>query len=445
MKKQILTTISLIAISATLFAQKAKEEMMIFMEDGLVKWESKDKGVKFRVGGRVAVDGAYYIDDKTDRSSGFTLSEARLRIFSTFANNFDTKFDIDFAGNKVSIKDLYLRYHVGNNGIIYAGNYAEPFSASNIESTGSMSLMFKSPTIDAMGTGRALGISYRCFGDRYWGEIGAFSEKLSSQRSEGDKGWSLSTRMLFRHTPEDSDFGFHLGGSFNFRKPDANGFENGKDDHNRIYNVNSSLESVVDETNFLNASIYNADKVFRYGAEVMGFWRNLYLQGEYIGSTTTRNKDWESLFKEQLGGLWSYKTMESFKSWFGDDRNINFNGFYVEAGYLLFGGDYKYNSVDALMSRPGRGALEFVVRYNYTDLDDVDGEWFDGRFYADKASGQPNNSVSGGKVNSFTFGTNYYITKNVIAKVNYNYQKLDSYQFLDKNLNSIMCRLFFEF
>lgn len=445
MKKYILSAIAMVAISANLSAQSAKEEMTTFMEDGLVRWTSEDKDVSFRVGARVALDGAYYIDDVTDRSSGFDLTEARLRVYSTFYDNFDAKFDIDFAGNAVSIKDMYVRYHVGSNGMFYVGNYSEPFSASNIQSSADMNLMFKSATIDALGTGRALGVSYRCYGDRYWAEAGAFSQKISSDIEPGDKGWSVSTRMLFRHAPDYERYGFHIGGSFNFRHADASGFESGKDDHNRVFNVHSSLESSIDKTNFLNATVFNADKVIRYSAEVIGFWNNLYVQAEYLGSNVSRNKDWETLFKRQLGGLWDHDTMESFQNWFGDDRDINFHGYYAEIGWLVCGGDYKYNATNALMNRPGKGAFELLFRFNHTNLDDVDGAWFDGRFYTNAATGQPNNSVSGGKVNSYTVGVNYYVAKNLIVKLNYNYQDMKSYRFLDENLNSVMCRLFFEF
>ncbi len=445
MKKYILLAIAVMSVGGYTFAQDAKEEMTSFMEDGLVKWSSEDKGVSFRVGARVGVDGAYYIDDVTDRGSGFGLTEARLRVYSSFAENFDAKFDIDFARNKVAIKDMYVRYHLGQSGMFYVGNFSEPFSASSIQSSADNSLMFKSSTVSALGTGRALGVSYRYYADKFWGEAGMFSEKISSNESLGDKGWSFSTRMLFRYTPCGEDYGFHVGGSFNFRHANASGYETGKDDHNRVFNVNSSLESSIDKTHFLDATVFNADKVMRYGAEAIGFWRNLYVQGEYIGSNVSRNKDWETLFKRQLGGLWDYDTMEAFKSWFGDDRDINFNGYYAELGWLIKGGNYSYNSTSALMNRPGKGAFEMLVRYNHTDLDDVDGVWFDGRFYEDQASGKPNNSVSGGKVNSCTVGLNYYVTNNLIVKLNYNYQRLTSYSYLDKNLNSVMCRLFFEF
>lgn len=444
MKKFIISAIAVMAVGCNLFAQEAKKEMRTFMEDGLVKWKSDDKGVSFRVGARVAIDGAHYIDDKTDRASGANFSEARLRVYSTFGKDLDAKFDVDFAGNKVSLKDVYVRYHVGKNGIFYLGNYAEPFSADNIQSTGDMSFMFKSPTVDALGTGRALGVSYRYYGKMFWGESGLFSEKLSNNINQGDKGWSVSARALFRMA-DDSDYGFHLGGSLNNRRPDTNGFSRGKDDYNRIASFSSSLESYIDKTKFLNATVNNANNTFKYGVEAMGFWKNISFQGEYIGTSVKRGRDWDYLFNQQLGGMWSFTKMKDFKDWYGDDYTVSFGGYYVQAGWLICGGNYKYNNTSALMDRPGKGALELLVRYNETNLDDITGEWFDGNFFNNVATGKPNNSVSGGKVHSYTLGVNYYVAKNLIVKLNYNYQDLKSYRSLDKNLNTVMCRVFFEF
>lgn len=444
MKKIIISALAVLTASTSLFAQEAKEEMRSFMEDGLVKWKSEEKGVSFRVGARVAVDGGHYFDDKTDRSSGANISEARLRIYSTFARNFDAKFDVDFAGNKVSLKDVYVRYHLGKNGIFYLGNYAEPFSADNIQSTGDMNFMYKPATIDALGTGRALGVSYRYYGNMFWGEGGVFSQKLSNEIYQGDKGWSVSARALFRMT-QNNDYGFHVGGSLNNRRPDANGFTSGKDDFNRRATFGSALESPIDKTKFLDATVENANNVFKYGVEAMGYWKNLYFQGEYIGTSVDRKKDWDYLFQQQLGGMWSYTTMESFKKWYGEERTINFGGYYAQVGWLICGGNYSYNSTNALMNRPGKGAFELLFRYNHTNLDDVDGEWFDGKFFESAATGKPNNSVSGGKVDSYTVGLNYYVAKNLIVKLNYNYQHLNSYRSMDKNLNTIMARVFFEF
>ena len=49
----------------------------------------------------------------------------------------------------------------------------------------------------------------------------------------------------------------------------------------------------------------------------------------------------------------------------------------------------------------------------------------------------------------FTLGVNYYVTDNIVARLNYSYQKLNQEYtkefMLDKNLHSIQARVAFEF
>ena len=101
MKKYIFPLLAFALLSTQSWRQtkptEAQTELNAYMDDGLVTFKSQDGQYSFRVGGRLAVDGAYYIDDYTDRSSGADLSSARIRIFSKLGSKLDVKFDIDFA------------------------------------------------------------------------------------------------------------------------------------------------------------------------------------------------------------------------------------------------------------------------------------------------------------------------------------------------------------
>ncbi|MFR3329578.1 MAG: OprO/OprP family phosphate-selective porin [Odoribacter splanchnicus] len=433
---------------------EAQTELEAYMSKGLVYWQSQNKDYSFRVGGRVAMDGAYYIDDFTDRGSGAKFSEARIRLFSKIGKKLDIKFDVDFATSKAVLKDVYLRWHTNANGFVRVGNFAEPFSAENIYSTMDYSFINKSATVEALGTGRALGISYRYYHKYFWGEAGVFSQKIATPTTVGDMGFGVSARVLARLT--DDDYNFHIGGAVNYRRPDANGFTNGSDDFNRVVEVHSALESSIDQTNFLNANIKNVKSGFKSGLEAMGNYKNLYVKGEYIHATYDREKDWEYNFINSLGTFMSLyaPTLDAYKKLYGEDTKVKFDGYTVEAGWLIFGGDYQYNRVDALMRRPGGKSLELVARYNHTDLNYIESGsfYYNGGFYAGSmqaAFGMADGSIPGGKVDSFTVGLNYYFTDNIVAKVNYGYQKLDNYYNvdyrLDKNLSSLQVRLAFEF
>ena len=77
MKKYISALVLLLGLSNISFAQEttdAQKELESIVDEGLVKFKSKDGKYSFRVGARAAVDGALYADDYTDRSSGAKFS-----------------------------------------------------------------------------------------------------------------------------------------------------------------------------------------------------------------------------------------------------------------------------------------------------------------------------------------------------------------------------------
>lgn len=463
MKKYILALVLGASVSTFSYAQEnqteAQQELQGYIDEGLVKFKSDNGKFQFRVGARVDLDGALYVDDYTDRGSGADISAARLRVISKLGDKLDFKMDLDFATKNI-FKDVYLRWHTNKNGFLRVGNMAEAFSAENIQSTMDNPFINKSATVESFGTGRTHGIAYRYYHPNFWGEAGVYSQKLTTDsKNKGDMGYAVSTRLLGRVT--NDDWNFHIGGSFNFRRPDANGFTNGSDDYNRAVTIGSSLESCVDDTKFIGATINNVKNVIRYGGEVMANYRNLYVKGEYIGAVYNRERDWDYNYTASLGSLLStmFPTLEAYKSLMGEDEAAKFKGFSVEAGVIAIGGNYKYNRVDALMNRPKGKTLEFVARYNHTDLNDiVPGSWWvyngytGGGFYTSalhQSFGITNQSVSGGKVDSFTFGVNYYITDNIVTRFNYCYQHLDQQYNLafreDKNLHSFQAKLLFQF
>ena len=277
MKKYILALgVCCMAGAMPLFAQEsnselteAQRELQGYMDEGLVKFKSDNDKFSFRVGGRVAIDGAHYIDDYTDRGSGAKFSAARIRIISKIGSKVDMKLDVDFA-SKNWLKDAYLRWHTNKNGFLRVGNFAEPFSAENIQSTMDYPFINKSATVAALGTGRAIGVSYRYYHKYFWAEGGVFSQKFSNPTEVvkgGDMGYALSARLLGRVSGDD--WAFHAGGSVNYGRPDANGFTNGSDDYNRTVNLSSNLESCVDNTKFLSATVNNVKTGLKFGAEVM--------------------------------------------------------------------------------------------------------------------------------------------------------------------------------
>lgn len=459
MKKYIAIACCL-ALNATAFAQEteAMQDLKAEVNEGIVKFETEDGKYSFRVGARVDLDGSLYFDDYTDRGSGADISTARVRVISKLGNKFDFKLDIDFM-SKTFLKDAYLRWHSNKNGFVRIGHFAEPFSAENIQSTMDYPFIAKSATTQAFGTGRALGISYRYYHPYFWGEGGVFSEKLHENHKQGDMGWAATARLLGRVQGED--WHVHAGGSLSYRRPDANGFANGNDDYNRTVTFASNLESSIDDTKFLSVTANNAKHIYKYNVELMGHYKKFYLKGEWTGVDVDRERDWNALAQSYVGtmmGAW-FPTADSWKAFLGDDHDYSFSGYSAEVGVIAIGGDYKYNSVDAMMRRPKGKTLEFVARYNHTNLEDiVPGSIFYNNgytgtgFYSNPTMIEwymTNDSAAGGVADTFTFGVNYYITNYIVARLDYSYTHLDQPYNLnfcnDKNLHAIQARIGFEF
>ncbi len=96
-----------------------------------------------------------------------------------------------------------------------------------------------------------------------------------------------------------------------------------------------------------------------------------------------------------------------------DLETVNLDGFYIQAGYLLFGGRYNYNRADGEFTRLTRGKdygeLEVAVRYDYVNANDFDA------------------NIYGGSAEGYSLGLNYYVNPNVKFMMNYVYNNHDRY------------------
>lgn len=143
--------------------------------------------------------------------------------------------------------------------------------------------------------------------------------------------------------------------------------------------------SYINKIKFLDTSpIASVSHDWLAGAELAGFYRGFRFQGEYIMNNTVR-----------MEGLATEK----------------FNGFYVQAAYLLFGGQQRYSKSRGAFSQPsfGRswGDIELAARFDRIDLNGTE--------------------VMGGSSNGWTFGVNYYATRNLKFQLNYSYVDNDKY------------------
>ena len=74
-------------------------------------------GFEWRLIGRVFFDGGYFFNDTTDLGSSFQVNDIRLGTQIRFLEHWEAKIELGYGDNKISMKDIFLTYKFGENGI----------------------------------------------------------------------------------------------------------------------------------------------------------------------------------------------------------------------------------------------------------------------------------------------------------------------------------------
>lgn len=352
--------------------------------------------IKITPSGRFYIDGASYIQDETDLSNGIALTDLRLGLKASY-KKFNIKIDVGFAG-KISPKDIFLQYNLNGSSYIRSGHFAEPFGIDHMESSANIKFITANATSLAFSPGRKIGVEYIGWNKFAWVGAGIFADGDAVNNSvEGDDGYAFTGRFVYNPLREAGGI-FHIGAAGSYRTADANGLDaNGNDNPGKI-GYSSSLATNVEKRKFLNAGIDDIEYQAKYAIELIGAYGPLYLQTEYFHTNVKRNE-----------GLPTYQAA----------------GAYAQIGVLAIGGDYTYSDAWARMGTPKPKSLEFVLRYNYTDLD------------------HEGSGIYGGRMSDWTFATNYYLNKYIMLRLDYAYTSLGKNNPLaaKENIHTIQGRL----
>ena len=144
-------------------------------KDPLIEWHyywkdgfhigSKKKNLKFRLNGRVMVDGGYIGADETlqeafpDLQGGHAdFRDLRMILTGTAYDHIDFKFDIDFA-NVRDFKDIWIGYTKAPFfGDIKVGHFREPISLERLTGLDHITFMERALPTEAFSPGRNMGI-----------------------------------------------------------------------------------------------------------------------------------------------------------------------------------------------------------------------------------------------------------------------------------------------
>lgn len=425
-----------------------------FDTDPTLKVDNQEKEVHFTIGARMMADYAYYHTDFTPLQSGASITDARIRTSMTYKDWYFYA-DFGFGGGKFAQKNIFLQYSKedksGNIHAIKAGYYNDPAgSMARNTSLGSYHFISRPGSSNALGEGRELGITYKFTNNMFTAYQGVFTENQYNKIDAGYNGVTVSGRWLYRPI-YDKDQTLHIG--VNARYSHLGGGVAYNNTLKKTLSLGQSLETYVDEDDqFVSCDLDWANEVMDLGGEVLYNNKKFFVRGEYMYKRVTKKRDSETLFNASNNNI---DTWGSLAWWEAANpiRTNNFQGGYVEAGYLIFGNPYKYNLNEGILNGLDGRALEIVARFNYTGLNDIKkGEYFS----AGRNQYYPNgymedwpyasSSVGGGAVRSYTVGVNYSFNKYAMVMLDYTYHRL-SKDFLpyDKNIHMVQARMQFTF
>lgn len=352
-------------------AEATKPSDVEITTNGGLTVKTRDGKFQTKLGGRVQADAATYSGDP-ELGNGTEIRRARLYLDGVMYHDWAYKLEYDFANtgsNGKGIADAYLSYNGFDNLQIKVGNFKDPFSLQEQTSSNHITFMERGLP-SAFAAGRHIGVMASA-GQHNWTLAGgAFGDSLTATGSDvdEDEGWGLGTRATWAPVNEAGKV-VHLGLGVNYR-------ETGGDNEARF---NQQPESHVAGINIVDTGdITDVDDFLKVGAEIAMVQGPFSAQAEYI--TTSVNRD---------GGA-----------------DLDFDGWYVQAGYFLTGesANYKAGKFGGIkpkgnVGEGGIGAWELALRYSTVDLSDAD--------------------IDGGEADAITLGLNWYPTPTLRFSANY--------------------------
>ncbi len=353
--------------------------------EGLLLFQSDDGKFSFTLDGRINLGAALYMGSDNPLGNGMEVRRARLGLKPTWGD-WQAQFDIDFAGNEVDVKDMWIGYGGFKNMMITLGNHKGQYSVEEVTSSRYITFMERGLP-NAFAPDRRLGLSVAKWGSNWRAFAGIFGEEAGSVDETGEnEALNYNFRLSYAPILNDDMF-IHLGGAYGYAEPFAS-------DEGEI-RFRARPESHVSDPRFVDTGkIKKVNHYNEYGLELAASVGPVLLQGEYMSVDVNRN---ENLAKARFSGYYA------FASWMitGEKRPYS-----VEEGEPA-GPIY--------VKKPSLGAFELAVRYSSLDLNDLDA------------------GIKGGREDNLTFALNWYAYSRLRFMVNYILVNNDEYATANKS------------
>jgi phosphate-selective porin OprO and OprP len=333
-------------------------------DGGYLVFQSADSAFKYWLDARAQVDAADYLGATNSMATGVILRRVRLGVKSTLYRNWLGEIDVDFAGDAVEVKDLWIGYQGWSNSLLRVGNFKEPFSLETLTSSKYITFLERS-YIDNFSPDRHIGLAYSRWGSRWQVSGGVFGQGSGDIDATGqNQGFGLTARATVAPLLKDRQL-IHLGAAVSRRTPDADATPN------RL-RIRARPETNVNKARFLSTGrITNVDYELLYNGELA------VVQGPFSVQAEATKADVHRLGGLSTGSFWGgYAAVSFFLT--GESRP-----------YIASEGEW-----DRVFPRSSKGAWEVAARVSTMDLDDT------------------SIGVDGGKGTNITLGLNWYINAN---------------------------------
>jgi phosphate-selective porin OprO/OprP len=337
-------------------------DVEIRLDRGGLRVSSADDAFEFELGGRVHVDHAVYFGDDEGFGDGAEMRRVRIRWGGQLFRDWGYKGEVDFAGDEVSLKSTYLSYEGLESAVFTVGNFKHPFGLSRLGSSNTMVFMERAAAANLLPPGRDIGVGAALHGDRWNAALGVFRQGENDGDAQNE-GWAVTGRGVLR--PWQGDQGvLHLGAALSYRRflgTDTERFRERPETH-------VSGVRLVD-----TGDIADLDEQLLYGFELFGTHGPFAVQSEFLRTELMRR-----------------------------GRNLDFQGWYAAASWLLTGESRGYNARKGIfggvvprrnLGEGGFGAWEVGLRYSTLNLNSAE--------------------IQGGAQEILTVGLNWYVNPNI--------------------------------
>jgi phosphate-selective porin OprO/OprP len=396
--------LAVLVLSQNSYGQDTIAPSFSFKWDNGFQLKSPNDNFSLNFGGRIFVDHAQlFPNSDLERNYGMLnhysrteLTSARLFFSGEIYENVEFKLQVDFAGEKVAFKDVYIGItNIPAVGNLRIGQLHEPFRFSALTSGKYTTFMERGANTHFShnrNTGAVIFNDF--FNKRLSVQLGAF-QNPSDSTVEGlhHDGYAVTGRItaLPIRDIEKSRL-LHLGVGYSFRNPES-----------KEYEVSISPGSKLADKFIETDIIQNVNDVGLLNLEAVYIHGPFSLQSEYLDATVNI-----------------------------DNGNYHFSNYYAELSYFITGESKKYQGSYQGFGRvkpkknfggkeKGFGAWEVAAEFSQTDLND--------------------GIVKGGQQFQLAMGVNWYLNPVTRFMFNYSHASIEN----KGNLDVVQARLQIDF